>query len=108
MAELTVQESSVAGLVATYSAADAAGDSFRNDGDVVLHVKNTDAAEHVVTLNVQKEIEYGTLTFPTVTVAAGGEEFIGRFDRDWFNDADKLVHVDYDAVTNLEVAAIKV
>lgn len=108
MAELTVQESSVAGLVATYSAADAAGDSFQNDGDVVLHVKNGDSVEHVVTLNVQKNIEYGTLTNPTVAVAAGAEKFIGRFAREWFNDADKLVHVDYDAVTGLEVAAIKV
>lgn len=108
MAQLTVQNSSIDGLSATYDSADVAGDSFLNDGQVVLHVKNGDTSSHTVTLNVQKAIEYGTLTDPTVTVAAGDDEFIGPFDREWFNDSDKLVQVDYDAVTSVTVAAIKV
>jgi hypothetical protein len=111
MADLTLQEFDLAGLTPSFSAADVAGDSFVNNGKTLLYVKNGDASSHDVTLNIQKTITIGgidiTLSNPTVTVPASDEKIIGPFSQDWFNDADGNVSVDYDAVTSVTVAALK-
>jgi len=111
MATLTLRNIELAGLTPSFTAADVAGDTFANDGDVVLYVKNSDASPHDVTLNVQKSINIGgidiTLTNPTVTVPASDEKIIGRFDKSWFNDTDGNVTVDYDGVTSVTVAALQ-
>lgn len=112
MAELTVQNADVSGLTPSFDSADSEGDSFRNDGRTFLYVKNDDSSEHDVTISVQKTIEIGGITLsisdPTVTVSDSGEKMIGPFDMDWFNDSEKMVNVDYEDVTSVEVAAIKV
>lgn len=107
MADLTAQQVDIDGLTPSYEAADTEGDSFLNNGDVFLHVKNGDASTHTVTLTVQKSIDYGTLTDPSVDVAAGAEAMIGPFDREWFNDSNKKVSVTYDDVTSVTVAVLK-
>ena len=108
MAELSVQQIDIDGLDPSFPGADVGGDSFLNDGDTVLYVKNDDSAEHTVTLEIQKSVDFGSLTNPTVTVPAGEERIIGPFNREWFNDSDKYAHVSYDAVTSVTVAALKV
>lgn len=108
MAELTVQEIDISGLNPSFAAADSEGDAFINHGNTYLHVKNDDSSSHTVTLNVQKSVEFGTLSNPTVEVPAGEERIIGPFDREWFNDNDKMVHVDYDAVASVTIAVIQI
>lgn len=112
MAELTVEEMDLNGLSATYNSAASDGDSFLNDGRTFLHVKNGDSVSHTITIAVQNTISIGGVTLsisdPTVTVAAGEDQFIGPLDRDWFNDDNKMVQISYDAVTSVTVAVIKV
>lgn len=107
MAQLTVDKIDLDGLALSTAAADVAGDSFLNQGGSFLYVENGNSSTHTVTINIQKAIDYGTINSPTVSVAAGESKFIGPFNRQWFNDDDKLVHVDYDAVTSVNVAALR-
>lgn len=112
MAELTAEEMDLTGLSATYNSAAGGGDSFQNDGNTFLHVKNGDTGGHTVTVAVQKTITIGGVTLsisdPSVTITADGDQFIGPFDRDWFNDNNKLVQISYDAVTSVTVAVMKI
>jgi hypothetical protein len=111
MASLALQEFDLAGLTPSFAVADVAGDSFVNNGKTLLYVKNDDASAHDITLNIQKSITIGgisiSLSNPIVTVPANDEKIIGPFSQDWFNDADGNVSVDYDAVTSVTVAALK-
>lgn len=111
MADLTLQEFDLAGLTPSFTAADSDGDAFVNNGKTLLYVKNGDGSSRDVTLNIQKTITIGgidiTLSNPTVTVPANDEKIIGPFSQDWFNDVDDKVNVDYDAVTSVTVAALK-
>lgn len=113
MATLTVQDVTESGLEATYSAAEAGGDTFNNSqgGRTFIHVKNGDASSHTVTVTPDqssKEVAgFGTLTKPEISVAipAGEERFIGPFPHLAFSSAPD---VQYDAVTSVTIAAIKV
>lgn len=111
MADLTLQDFDLAGLTPSFASADSGGDAFVNNGKTLLYVKNGDASSHDVTLNIEKTITIGgisiSLTNPTVTVPASDEKIIGPFSQDWFNDVDEKVNVDYDAVTSVTVAALK-
>lgn len=110
MAQLTVQNVVRAGLVPSYAAAAAGGDSFKNEPLTILHVKNGSAAAITVTVTSQtKNVPEGTTkTNLTVNVAAGSEAMIGPFSRSAFNDSNGLVQVTYSAVTSVTVAAVRV
>lgn len=99
------------GLVATYTSADAGGDTFVNDGRTVLNLKNTDASPTTVTVTAEsastEKPGYGTLTkADAVTVmAATTEEFLGPFPVIAFG---RICAVGYSSVTALTVAVLRV
>lgn len=111
MAELTVEEMDLTGLSATYNTAATDGDKFQNDGNTFIHVKNG-ATAVTVTVNIQKTVSIGgvtlSITSPTITVSDSGDQFIGPFPRDWFNNDNKMVTLGYDDETNVTVAVMKV
>lgn len=107
MAVLIVQRPTLSGAAPTFGAASAGGDSFANDGDTMLHVKNGGAGVVVVTVDSATLCSYGFDHNITVSVPAGGERMIGRFLKARFDDADGRVNVSYDGVTSVTVAAIK-
>jgi len=113
MADLSIQDVTESGLNATYSAAEAGGDTFDNDSSnrTFLHVKNGDGSQHTVTvtpIDATKEVQgYGIMEKSTVEVdvPAGEERFIGPFPRAAFGgDPD----ITYDDVTSVTIAALKV
>lgn len=106
--ELTVQQIDRDGLEATYSSANADGNHFDNQADhrTFLHVKNDDGSDHTVTLTVQETVDGQSVTNPTVTVTAGEERFIGPFPASIYNSSGQ-VYVEFDAVTSVTVAAIR-
>ncbi len=106
MAALNVQKTSLAGLSPAYGAADAAGDSFPNDGRTTFHVKNSGTAAQTVTVASPTPSNYGTTHNVTVSVPAGGEVVIGPFDKRRFDNRLGRVGVSYSAVTGVTVAAI--
>lgn len=106
---LTLQDMTPAGLEATYSAANADGHSIKNAKEnVFLHVKNGDGSDHTVTIQTPATAAGEPIDERQVVVTAGEERFIGLFDRSVFNQvADGSVYVDFDAVTSVTVAAIR-
>lgn len=104
----TIAES---GLNATYTAADVGGDTFDNDGDTFLHVKNGSGAPITVTVTpVQPTTEksgFGQLTKPNAEtiIAAAGEEFMGRFPTIAFG---RVGAISYSGVTSLTVAVLRI
>ncbi len=110
MAVLTVQQVALAGLNPSYAAAAAAGDSFANDGRIVLHVKNANASSRTVTVTSQKPATPGlapsnnAVSIPATT----GERLIGPFDPNVWNDANGNAQITYSSETGLTIAAIRV
>jgi hypothetical protein len=109
MAVLSVETATVSGLEATDNAANAGGDSFANDGNTFLNVKNGSGGDITVTVNSQ-------VTNPcpgqaaadiAVVITAGEERIIGPFNQQAFNNANGQVELTYSGVTSLTVAVIK-
>lgn len=107
MALLTVQSTSLAGLVnPTLSAAAAGGDEFPNNGRTIVYIENADTVAHTVTIDSQAACSQGFDHDAPVSVPAGGNARIGPFLKDRFDDPTRRVIVSYDAVTSVSVAAI--
>lgn len=106
---ITVQTIAVTGLAPTYANADQAnGMYFANDGNVFLHIKNTNAATRVITVATPATVAGMAIAELTYTIAATtGDVMIGPFDTGVFNQSGGIVHVDFSADTNVTVAAIK-
>lgn len=106
---LTVQQVTLAGLAPTYAAATVTdGDAFANDGNVLVHVKNTNAATRTLTIQTPAKVAGVDVAEVTVTIPANtGDVMIGPFDPSIFNQADGKVYLDWSAVTNVTVAAIR-
>lgn len=109
MATLTVQESKYDTPVnPNYVAADAGGDEFDNNGNMLLLVKNGDASDKNVTINSQKNCNFGfDHDSGPHTVPAGEERTIGPFNSARFNNSSGRVEVSYDDVTSVTVAVIE-
>lgn len=106
-AALVVQTIEVDGLEPTYTAAEAAGNSFANTGDQFLHVKNGSAADVDVTVQTPAKVGGIDIEEVVVTVTAGEERMIGPFPPGVFNQASGEVYVDYEDETTVTVAAFK-
>lgn len=108
MALLTVQNATTNGIIKTMVAAAAGGDTFANDGNTMLFVKNGSGVSVTVTINSQTLCNYGFDHDIVVALAAGAEIAFPRLDTIRFNDpATGLVNVIYSAVTSVTVAAVK-
>lgn len=107
MANLNAQKMSLAGLTPTFTAAAAGGDTFTNDGNMYLRVKNAHTAAQTVTVKAQKTCNHGTVHDAVVSVATGGESVIGPFPIDRFNNPNGVITVTYGSVTALTVAVIQ-
>lgn len=109
MAVITVQQASLAGLNPSYVAASATGDTVPNDGKLVLHVKNVNAASRTVTVASQKTATPGlspsnnAVSVPATT----GERIIGPFDATIWNDVNGNLVVTYSSEVGVTLAAIR-
>ena len=64
------------------------GNKVRNAGRLLLHVKNTDASAHTITVKTQKNCEQGHSHDVVVSVPATGERMIGGLLMSEFNDVN--------------------
>ncbi len=108
MASLSVYKCDIDGGAPTFTAATAAGDSFANSGRVILIVKNGGTAETTVTVDAVRLCNYGYDHNATMTVAAGGEGWMGVFPVFWYNDEEDLAHITYTATADVTVAVVEV
>lgn len=113
MALLAVQDIIENGLTAAYTAATAAGDTFKNDGRAFIHVKNGGPSAIDVTVTVRKQDTSlagfgGVKKSPqALNIGAGAEGFVGPFPEQAFNDGAQLAEVTYSADTSVTVAALR-
>lgn len=107
MANLPVQVVPHDGLPAAYTPADADGDRAPCGGGVALHVKNSDASAHTVTLAVPEKVDALPVQSRAVGIPAAGEMFIPLPDL-YSDPADGLAALTYDAADGLTVAVIRV
>lgn len=108
-AALTVQQIARTGLEPAYAAAEADGNAFDNTGREFLHVKNG-ATQCVVTVKTARTVDGQGVTDRTVTIPATEDRMIGPFPAAIYNQlggAGDVVHVDYDDVSNVTVAALR-
>lgn len=106
---ITVQDVPYQGSVnpVTFTAADQAnGMEFANDGRTVLVVKNDDVAAKQVTIDSVPS-SVGRTGDIVESVAAGEISYHGPFIKAIWNQSGGVMHVDFDADTNLEVAALR-
>jgi hypothetical protein len=108
MAALTVQTILNTGILPTYAAAAAAGDSFVNNGRTFLHVKNANGGTaRTVTINSLVNCSQGFDHDLTISVTASSEKMIGPFEMSRFNNtASSSVTATYSSEADLTVAAI--
>ena len=77
---ITPTTTSKSGATATYAAFDVAdGSYFVNNQNTVLHVKNADAAAHMIHIISQTTVEGKAVKDQLISVGAGVEMFIGPF-----------------------------
>lgn len=109
---LTAQSITASGLKATYSAANAQGHSFANNGISILHVKNGGASACQVTIQTPGTLAGLAVTKPPVSIPAGEDWFFGRLQPVAFNRPTgatdpNQVYVDFDQVTTVTVALLQ-
>jgi len=107
MALLTTQQIVLAGLEATYASCAGGGDTFSNDGQTFLHVKNGSGGDITVTINSVEACNQGSDHDVAVVVTAGEERMIGPFPRKRFNSATGTASISYSGVSSLTIAALK-
>jgi len=109
MAQLSIQQMSIAGIVPSYAAATIdTGDLAANNGKTFLHVKNGGASP----INVTVASNYNNPPAGTaqedivVAVANGSEKMIGPFNMQGYNTVDGNIEITYSAVISVTIAAI--
>lgn len=93
-------------LMAETAADQANGMSFVNDGRMVLVVSNEDASAKQVTLAVNPDA-YGRDVTEQLSVPAGRVAMTSFLPPDVYNQAGSVVHVDFDADTDVKVGVFR-
>lgn len=107
MALLTTQQlNAPTGIVPTFAAAAAGGDTADvSNGRTFLVVKNGGGSAVTVTLVTPGTVGGFAIADPTYSVANGGERWIGPLDPALFGT---VVSISYSAVTSVTVGAVSV
>jgi hypothetical protein len=92
MAEHVAQKISANGLKPTFSSTDTNGDTFINDGETYLHIKNNNASlQSTITIYAKNPCNHGTLHNIVVSIPATEERQFGPFPIERFNDLYRKV-----------------
>lgn len=110
MAELTVQDvSKTTTLTPTFAAAASGGDTFENNGRVLVYAKNGNVgASRTITVNSLVNCSMGHDHDITITVPASSEEMCGFFETNRFNNSSNQVSMTYDDEADITLAAIRI
>jgi len=105
---ISVQPITLSGITPVYSDAVAGGVQFANDGRIFLHLTNTNGASRAVTITTP--YQEGGLDLADVYVtleATTGDVMVGPFPPKLFNNSGGFVQVNFSAISDVKVAAIK-
>lgn len=106
--DLSPQQILRTGLNPTFSAADGSNqNSFENNGQTYLHVKNGGGSSINVTIDTPGTVDGLAVGNLIVAVPNGGERIIGPFPQNIYNQVDGKVYVDWSAVTSVTAAVLR-
>ena len=106
MAEITVQQISLSGLVPTAgTAAGASGDTVLNNGRMYIEVEDTGTTAPTVTITSQVDCNQGETHNIEVDIASGSKAKIGPFPPNRFNNSDNMIEVSYSSETDVIISA---
>lgn len=109
MAELTVNNILLTGLLKPALAAVNLTDTFDNDGKTFLEVANASGGALTVTISGQVNLQFGTSATKTVSVPDGETWLIGPFPEKYYNtDGSNEVSVSYSTVSSVTAAVFSV
>lgn len=103
-----VQQLTVAGLAAAYTAVSANNDAIVNNGRRIVHVKNGGGAPINVTEPIGQLVNGQAVASHVVAVAAGADRFFGPWPQSYNQpDGTGQVHVDYSATASVTRAVLE-
>ncbi len=106
MAELSVRNILITGLVKVALDAVALSDTFDNDGKTYLEIANASGGTLTVTINGQVDFQHGISSTKTVSIPTGETHLVGPFPERFYNtDGANEVAVDYSTITSVTAAA---
>ncbi len=105
MALLTVQQSTIAGFVPSYSAV-SASDTFPTNGKTFIYVKNGGASPDTVAINSITACSQGFDHDGGSVVTNATEKCFGPFDPARFMDANGVVTVTHSFTTSVTCAVV--
>lgn len=103
---VTAQQVTRSALTPAYVTPDAAGSSFANSGQEMLHVK-TGGTGATVTIPIPSTVDGQAVASKSYVLGTNTERMIGPFPPGTYNQADGSVYVDYSSITTVTVAVIR-
>lgn len=105
---LATQQVTRTGLTPAFTTPNVDGHSVPNDGHVMLEVKNASAAPITVTVQTPGVVDGLAISERVVTVPlTSGDKMIGPFPPGIYNQPDGVFNVDFSAVVDVSVAAVR-
>jgi hypothetical protein len=96
------------GLEETLAAVDGTnGNSFQNDGRMILHVANGAVAPITVTIDTPNTVDGLAVAQLPVVVTNGEERYIGPFPPNIYNDSSGNVNVTYSSGATVTAAVLR-
>lgn len=109
MAELTIRNILISGLLKAALDAVTLADTFDNDGKTFIEVANASGGDLTVTIAGQVSLQHSISATKTVTVPTGETWVIGPFPERYYNtDGANEVSVVYSTLTTVTAAAFSV
>lgn len=100
------QSTSRDGLEAVYVAGHVDGLAFQNTGRELVHVKKAAGSDVVVSTLTPQVVDGLAVPSRTCTVTAAEERFLGPWPAS-YNQSDGKVYMDFDTVTGVTLAVIR-
>lgn len=100
------QSTSRDGLEAVYVAGHVDGLAFLNTGREIVHYKKAAGSDAIVSTQTPQTVDGLAVPSRTMTVTAAEERFLGPFPAS-YNQSDGKVYMDFDTVTGLTLAVIR-
>lgn len=109
MADIAVLQVTTSGLRVDNAlvAAASGGDTFSNDGRVMLFVRNGGGSAITVTVDAVASVQGEPVSDRAVSIPAGQDFLLGPFPTQVFNNDQGKVSVAYSSVTSVTVRPIR-
>lgn len=107
MAALTTQEVTRTGVTLSFASCAGGGDTFINDGNTFLYVKNGSGGALTVTVGTPATPSGLTLSDTAVSVGAGSEKCFKPAPPQYTQPGAATTAITYSGVTSLTIAVVK-